>query len=157
MDIVKKILAPTDLSALSVKGVEYASKLAAALGAELIVWHGVRTDEFVSHARLLESSHSPAKVEEQLHHITERHKALLHEFVTRHLPDASRPKNFMEVVEMGEPHNLIVDWSKEHGVDLIVMSTHGRSGVPRMVLGSVTEKVLRHSACPVLAIPWHER
>jgi nucleotide-binding universal stress UspA family protein len=58
---------------------------------------------------------------------------------------------------MGDPRTLIVNWARDKAADLIVMSTHGRSGLPRMILGSVTEKVLRSAACPVLAIPSHER
>jgi nucleotide-binding universal stress UspA family protein len=61
-----------------------------------------------------------------------------------------------EIVEMGEPDNLIVNWANDNSIDVIVISTHGRSGLPRMILGSVTEKVLRKARCPVLAIPCHE-
>ena len=61
-----------------------------------------------------------------------------------------------EVLEMGEPHNAMSEWAKANGVDLIVMSTHGRSGISRAMLGSVTERVLRHAPCPVLAVPVHE-
>jgi len=42
--------------------------------------------------------------------------------------------------------------AEEKDVDLIVMATHGRSGVRRLVLGSITEKVVRASACPVLVV-----
>lgn len=58
---------------------------------------------------------------------------------------------------MGEPHDLIVDWAKDNAVNIIIMSTHGRSGLSRMNLGSVTEKVLRKAQCPVLSIPCHEQ
>lgn len=47
----------------------------------------------------------------------------------------------------------ILDYATQNKVDLIVMSTHGRSGVSRWVFGSVAERVLRHSATPVLVIP----
>jgi nucleotide-binding universal stress UspA family protein len=62
-----------------------------------------------------------------------------------------------EIVEMGEPHDLIVEWAKDNAVDIVIMSTHGRSGLARMMLGSVTEKVLRKAQCPVLAVPCHEQ
>ncbi|MDH3445654.1 MAG: universal stress protein [Deltaproteobacteria bacterium] len=153
---IKKILAPTDLSALSAKGVEYAAELAAKLGAELIIWHAVRTEEFVSHARLLENSPSPARVEQQLVHLVDRHKEMLHKFAQTHATSASGA-NVKEVVEMSEPQRSMGDFAKKSGIDLIVMSTHGRSGIGRIVMGSVTEKVLRHSPCPVLAVPVHER
>jgi nucleotide-binding universal stress UspA family protein len=65
--------------------------------------------------------------------------------------------NVQQIVEMGDAHTLIVNWARDKTADLIVMSTHGRSGLPRMILGSVTERVLRSASCPVLAIPSHER
>jgi nucleotide-binding universal stress UspA family protein len=59
-------------------------------------------------------------------------------------------------VEMGAPHTAIVEIAEKEGVDLVVMSTHGRSGLPRMMLGSVAERAIRHTHCPVLVIPSHE-
>jgi nucleotide-binding universal stress UspA family protein len=53
----------------------------------------------------------------------------------------------------GGPAEEILDYATQNKVDLIVMSTHGRSGVSRWVFGSVAERVLRHSATPVLVIP----
>jgi universal stress protein A len=50
----------------------------------------------------------------------------------------------------GDPAEVIVDVAREHGCDLIVMGTHGRSGLGRLVLGSVAEQVIRHAPCPVL-------
>jgi nucleotide-binding universal stress UspA family protein len=55
-------------------------------------------------------------------------------------------------VTEGRPITEIVRVAKEIGADLLVMGTHGRSGFDRLVLGSVTEKVLRHAPCPVLTV-----
>jgi nucleotide-binding universal stress UspA family protein len=153
---IKKILAPTDLSQLSAKGVEYAAELAAKLGAEVIVWHAVRIEEFRSLARMLEDRPEPTQIDQQLIYLTDRHRELLHEFAARHL--AKTPGvGFTEVVEIAEPQNAIPDWAKTNGIDLIVMSTHGRSGISRALMGSVTERVLRQAPCPVVAVPVHER
>jgi len=54
----------------------------------------------------------------------------------------------------GEPANSIVALAEEYQCDLVAMSTHGRSGWTRFLLGSVTEKVARSAPCPVLAFPW---
>jgi nucleotide-binding universal stress UspA family protein len=153
---IKKILAPTDLSQLSATGVEYAAELAAKLEAEVIVWHAVRIEEFRSLARLLEDRPEPTQIDQQLIYLADRHRELLHEFAARHLTKAPGV-SFNEVVEIAEPQNAIPDWAKTNGVDLIVMSTHGRSGISRALLGSVTERVLRQAPCPVLAVPVHER
>jgi nucleotide-binding universal stress UspA family protein len=81
---------------------------------------------------------------------------LLHEFVKRHLSPSVQEVVIKETIEMGEPDDLIVDWANDNSIDVIVISTHGRSGLSRMILGSVTEKVLRKARCPVLAVPCHE-
>jgi nucleotide-binding universal stress UspA family protein len=53
----------------------------------------------------------------------------------------------------GQPAESVLALARSLSVDLIVMGSHGRSGFERLVLGSVTEKVLRHAACPVLTVP----
>jgi nucleotide-binding universal stress UspA family protein len=53
-------------------------------------------------------------------------------------------------VEYGDPAQAIMDYVKKNGVDLIVMSTHGRSGLSRMVFGSVADRIIHHSVVPVL-------
>jgi nucleotide-binding universal stress UspA family protein len=56
------------------------------------------------------------------------------------------------VVVEGSPADAIVDYAQKNGVDLIVMSTHGRSGITRFALGSVTDKVIRTVSSPVLVV-----
>lgn len=56
------------------------------------------------------------------------------------------------VVEMGPPGDKIIEYARQHPIDLIVMATHGRSGLKRWVFGSVAEKVLRGAHLPVLLI-----
>jgi nucleotide-binding universal stress UspA family protein len=57
------------------------------------------------------------------------------------------------VVLSGKPAEEILNYAQGSGVDLIIMSTHGRSGVTRWVLGSVADRVIRHSTVPVLVKP----
>jgi nucleotide-binding universal stress UspA family protein len=56
-------------------------------------------------------------------------------------------------VASGTPHRAVLDYADEHDVDLVVMGTHGRTGLDRYLLGSVTEKVVRLSEVPVLTVP----
>lgn len=56
------------------------------------------------------------------------------------------------VVTIGSPADEIMDYAAENKVDLIIMSTHGRSGVTRWFMGSVADKVIRHSTVPVLVV-----
>jgi nucleotide-binding universal stress UspA family protein len=56
------------------------------------------------------------------------------------------------VIVQGSPADSIVDYAEKNGIDIIVMSTHGRSGVTRFALGSVTDKVIRTVSMPVLVV-----
>ena len=56
------------------------------------------------------------------------------------------------VVEVGRPSRMIVEYAEEHDVDGIVMGSHGRKGVPRILLGSVAEAVVRSSPVPVTVV-----
>ena len=58
---------------------------------------------------------------------------------------------------IGLPAEEIVQYADEHAIDLIVMGTHGREGVMRVVLGSVAESVVRRAPCPVLTVRRPER
>ena len=60
-------------------------------------------------------------------------------------------------VELGAAHVNIADLAGREAVDLVIMSTHGRTGLDHMLLGSVTEKVIAHAPCPVMAIPAPKR
>jgi nucleotide-binding universal stress UspA family protein len=60
------------------------------------------------------------------------------------------------ILKSGDPRDVINNTAKEIGADLIVMSTHGRRGVSRLLLGSVTELVVRTAPCPVLTVRHHE-
>ena len=58
------------------------------------------------------------------------------------------------IVHMGGvPHEFIVQEAKDKEIDLIVMGTHGRSGIKRVLLGSVAQNVIGHAPCPVLVVP----
>jgi nucleotide-binding universal stress UspA family protein len=105
----------------------------------------------------LKITSSGAEADDLLGKLAEHHKLLLQKFAEQQLPSAEKDLNIQPIVEMGDPHTLIINWARDKAVDLIVMSTHGRSGLTRMLLGSVTERVLRSASCPVLAIPSHER
>lgn len=155
MAMITKILAPTDLSDISARGVKYACNLARDVGAEVVIINAIKVDELMSVFRQLQDSPSAqwnqANVLEG--RLVDRHRQLLDEFVNQRVPEAGSDLNIRKVVAVGEPYATLVDWAKKEQVDVIIMSTHGRTGIPRMMLGSVTEKVLRSSPCPVLAIP----
>jgi nucleotide-binding universal stress UspA family protein len=53
----------------------------------------------------------------------------------------------------GKPHEFIIQEAKEKEIDLIVMGTHGKSGIKRVLMGSVAQNVIGHAPCPVLVVP----
>ena len=59
----------------------------------------------------------------------------------------------LRVVSGQNVSEVVAEFAQEHGADLIALSTHGRSGLRRMILGSVAEGVLRHATTPVLCFP----
>jgi nucleotide-binding universal stress UspA family protein len=134
---IKKILAPTDFSALSAKGVRYACQLAKEVGAQLILINVVLLDE----SSIIDK------------HEMEQHKKRLDEFVTKIAADVGGDLKIRKVIDAGQPYSTIVSRAEKERVDLIVISSHGRSGLSRMLIGSVTDKVLRASHVPVLVVP----
>jgi nucleotide-binding universal stress UspA family protein len=57
----------------------------------------------------------------------------------------------------GRPEDAIPRAAKKHGIDLVVVGTHGRTGLPRLVLGSVASRIIAAAGCPVLAVPSRSR
>jgi len=59
---------------------------------------------------------------------------------------------FKRIIKTGVTSVEIIDYIKQQGIDLVVMGTHGRSGIEHLLIGSVAEKVVRKSPCPVLTV-----
>jgi len=137
MGMLKTILAPTDFSELSARGVRYACQLAKDVGAEVIIFNVV----------LLDETNVVDKRE------VEQHKKRLDEFIAEKIAGAGADLKIRNVVNAGQPFGAIVDCAENEHIDLIVMSSHGRSGLSRMLIGSVTDKILRGAPCPVLVVP----
>ncbi len=145
MEQKKKILAPTDLSELSKVGVRAALEMAAAQGGEVVVFHVIAYTEVHVHDEAFYTESLAALV------LKERHK-LLDEFVLGNFPDLLPRVTVRQEVQVGVPYKRIVEKGAAEGTDLIIMSTHGRTGLSHVLIGSVTEKVVQHASCPVLSI-----
>ena len=142
---VKKILVPTDFSELSSEAVQTAVAFAKVFGASIEMVH-----VFVEPAYILPPPVDMATFPFNLAQILERVQNCL---------DAERDRVRSAGVSVetttlsGRAAPEIVAHAKKVGADLIVMGTHGRSGFQHAILGSVAERVLRHSPCPVLVVP----
>jgi nucleotide-binding universal stress UspA family protein len=140
----KKILAPTDLSKVSQAAVRYALEIGWEQDAEVIIYNviGEDGDWFGK-----DDSLNPAAA------ILPRQNQRLQELVRDQFGDLVGKVRVRELVEVGLPYLLIVRKAEEENADLIVMSTHGRTGLEQLMLGSVTAKVLARASCPVLVLP----
>ena len=143
INIPKNILAPTDFSEVSSVAVAYAAKLANAMGASLHLHHAAPDPQAGDWA--VESAGMGHTLDQAAGADQEKLDTLLTADDRVNLTVESH-------VAFGPPADRIIDYATEHDVDLIVMGTHGRGGIEKMWLGSVTEKVLRQADCPVLVV-----
>jgi type II secretory ATPase GspE/PulE/Tfp pilus assembly ATPase PilB-like protein/nucleotide-binding universal stress UspA family protein len=136
MASLTRILVPTDFSEISTRALAYALDLAAGLKSELHLLHVV-TEHM--------ATPPSARDRERLRDIWQKLDLLPR-------PGQSRDLTVIREVRHGVPAERIVHYAEEHKVGLIVMGTHGRSGLAHLVMGSVAESVLHQAPCPVLAV-----
>ena len=144
----KTILVPTDLSEGAEQALDYACELAATLGATIHLVNVIGIPALgVPELGLAMTS----TVIDQI--MIENQTAL------DNLAEAKRCRAQIGQVMLktGDAKDVINQTAKELGADLIVMSTHGRRGLSRALLGSVTETVVRTAPCPVLTVRVHDR
>ncbi len=139
---VRSILFPTDFSQQNDAALHYASALAADSNATLHIVH-------VHDTRTL----NPSMGEAASLYAAEWQRELE---VSRELLDRIRPTSpgvdFQHHSLTGIPDAEIVEFATENKVDLIVMASHGRTGISRLLMGSVAEAVMRRAPCPVLIV-----
>ncbi|AXG06934.1 universal stress protein [Haloplanus rubicundus] len=145
MGTYDRILVPTDGSEGVERAIEHAVEVAASNGAAVHGLYVLSTDAYAGLA--MESSWE--SVDRLLREDAETAVARIREIAER--MDAGVPVE-TAVVE-GKPSREIVRYAEREGCDLVVMGTHGRGGIDRLLLGSVAESVIRASSIPVTAVP----
>ena len=139
----KKILVPLDGSELAERALLEAEQLARMFGSEIILFEVVPFMPIYGSPELV----TPLIVDEKQRESVEAYLAKLAGELKQ------KGFNVSTMVKTGQQVALeIIDFAKERGVDLIAMCTHGRSGITRWVLGSVTLKVLTRAENPILLI-----
>lgn len=137
---LKKILVPVEFSDCSKKALGCAVALARQFEAQLVLLHVVEPYPPVPQMDRVDV--------ESIHEATgklETLRSTLAEVV------ASKA-----VLRTGDPHTEIINLANELGIDLIILSTHGRSRLAHLLLGNTAEKVTRRATCPILIVPEHE-
>jgi len=146
-----RILIPTDGSTVAEAAVDHAVDLAEKHDAELhalfvadvdAVSYGLGTEQLdrISQGNFRGMSDLREDAEAATGSVAEQAEPLGLSVVERHAG--------------GRPHSIIADYAADNGIDLVVMGSHGRSGVRRALLGSVTERTLRSTHVPVLVVDY---
>jgi universal stress protein A len=142
---IKTILAPTDFSAHSEQSVRYACRLAERLGSNVHLLH-VLSEILPAGPDPLLMPVMPAQFYQDNE---DRAKETLDALLK---PSWGQPASVVKAVRWGSPVESIVSYALDHRIDLIVIATHGRTGLSHVLLGSVAERIVREAPCPVLTI-----
>jgi nucleotide-binding universal stress UspA family protein len=138
--IPTNILVPTDFSPCAEHALDYACALAAKLGAKLHLVHAIGG---------LFPELPIALTDQMLGSVRDSSTAALARLVEARRADVSFGE--VRVIE-GDPRDVILQAAADVHADLIVIGTHGRRGLSRLLLGSVAEDILRRAPCPVLTV-----
>jgi universal stress protein A len=146
--LIRKILFPTDFSNYANYALKYAISLAAHFNATL----------YVLHVNVLLAQNYPPEVyqgmdADYIAHLKQCAKETLGKVVP---PEVKAQIRVEEILEKGVPYQEIVRKAQALGVDIIVMSTRGRTGLDHTLTGSTTERVVSLAPCPVLSIKYPE-
>jgi nucleotide-binding universal stress UspA family protein len=148
-----RILAPTDLSKYSGFAMEWAAYMAQCMRADLLLLHvipeeeGKIVEEVIGEGAVVQI---PKGIRQNV--VEERQKRLVEQYemvVSREIKASLKVE---QMIRIGYPFLEIIRLAKERDVDLIVLGTHGRTGLAHALIGSVAEKVVHHAHCPVLSV-----
>jgi len=142
---IRKMLAPTDFSPHAETAVRYACGLAERLGSELHLLHVLSEVVPAGPDPMLTPVMPPEYYRESEAQSLETLARLLD-------PSWGEPPIVRTAVVWSSSVDGIVDYARDHEVDLVVIATHGRTGLSHVLLGSVAERIVREAPCPVLTI-----
>lgn len=137
-----RIVCPTDFSATAARAIELATQMAKAFGAELVLLHVVPALNYPT--RGLSIAGAFPQLEQELH---ARAKERLQELET-----ALQGVTVRHELRDGDPYEQILACARDGKADLIVIGTHGHTGIKHALLGSTAERVVRLAECPVMTV-----
>ncbi len=142
----KRILWPTDLSELSLRGGRVAVGLCETFGAQLHVLHVVPPPLSPDVSVIVPAEVPMAFSEPEM---LEASEAALDKIIATHLSDCG---DMVRKVVFGNPWPTVCKYAEENDIDLIVTTTHGRTGLAHVLIGSTAERIVQHAPCAVLTI-----
>ena len=154
----KRILCPIDLSSFSLEALQLATRLTSASDATLYILHVIDNpfDEIYM-TRITQADPASIKLYTQeplrrskiMKSTMEHSEVILKQFCHDTIDHLAKVRY---LVSTGVPFEKILDAAEDHRIDLIVLATHGRTGIKRLIIGNVAERVVRHAPCPVLTV-----
>lgn len=141
---LQRILVPLDFSACSRQALTYARQFAQQFAARLLLVHVVEP-MIVPENLILAVPELP----EAGGNLVNDAKTRLDELARREIPDGIKVDTFVPV---GRPYSEIIELARTETADLIIIATHGYTGLKHALLGSTAERVVRHAPCPVLTV-----
>jgi nucleotide-binding universal stress UspA family protein len=148
--LIKRILIPIDFSEMSLQALDYAVELGKPFGAELVAVHVVEPIYYATPADVYGPSANLGMLLDEQQRVAAEQLAELEDRLMK------RGDKIETVLDSGVPYQKIVEAAEQRKADLIIMATHGRTGLSHLLLGSVAERVVRSAACPVLTVRGHE-
>ena len=145
---LKRILVPLDFSSSSRRALRFAREWAARFGSEVFLLHVI---EPMNTFGVLGTEPIMPLLPPDFH---EQARAELENFVRQEFPDSAKVSVHLRD---GIAYDEIATAARELGADIIIIATHGRSGLSHVLLGSTAERVVRHAPCPVLTLRWATR
>ncbi len=144
---IKKILLPTDFSESATAAYAYAKELASIFKSRIFLIHVYEPIAFYSEAPI----GMPDLVDIEKNIYASSYQSM-ERIIDQHFQAEKSEQRIEKVLIQGKPFLEIIRYAKEESADMIIMTTHGRSALEHILLGSVTEKVVRKAPCPVLTI-----
>jgi len=148
---LKRILVPTDFSEPSEQAATYAAEFARRFSAEEV--HCIHVTDIPADLVATSAYYMTGPSEQFVDQVRDESRKNLEAFAAKNLAGLPVQTAFLE----GRPFVEIIRYAREKRIELVVIATHGRSGLQHALFGSVAEKVVRKAPCPVLVVKRDER
>jgi universal stress protein A len=145
--MIKRILVPVDFSDPSLRALDYAIEFSRRIKSQLIVLHVVEPVYYPMAGEMYGAGIDLANVYEQIERAARMQLSRLAAKLR------VRRVAVRTLLSLGTAHQVIIGTASKLKADLIIMSTHGRTGLSHILMGSVAERVVRTAPCPVLTVP----
>lgn len=143
---IKRVLVPVDFSGDSLNALAYARALVKPFNAEVVIVHVIEPIYYAAPADMYMTSPNLATlIDEQQRVAAQQLKRIAADL-------EKKGHRVRTILKTGSAAQVIIDTAQRSGTDLIVMATHGHTGLAHLFMGSVAEKVVRTASCPVLTV-----